>query len=358
MHEIPSAFNTTDFRRVSFLQVQHFFLWPAGTNTLGNGSSLAAVATSEQLQEKLHQSSTPTKPSSIGPSSLTAKAQVTATKKMITKSSFDSDSIVRAAAVAAGARIASPADAASLLKAAQSKNAIHIMAKVPASSKTPTPGRGPNHLEPHPSIKTPILSNNPTVMPGVSRGGPIKTISPTTAMVSSVPTDQNIAVASATAAGPLSEKEIKTVEEIRGRGLGDVQATSQKDEDCLSRRSISERVKEEKPADVGPPLKKQATETSNCSSSLNIPRADGDIKVETGSQVEERQNSNTNTVPGSSDEQVSMNQSQVERSKPQDMDVDGNGKDRPAMKTDGCSKNLGHKEAANEILEGNSTVKS
>jgi hypothetical protein len=47
-------------------------------------------------------------------------------------------SSIRAAAIAAGARIASPSDAASIIKAAQSKGAIHIR-----------PGEGvPNYLKP------------------------------------------------------------------------------------------------------------------------------------------------------------------------------------------------------------------
>ncbi|XP_022951801.1 uncharacterized protein LOC111454534 [Cucurbita moschata] len=325
----------------------------ASTNTIGNGSSLAPVASSEQVQDKLHQRPTHTKPHPVGSSSLTAKAQVTASKKMIPKSSFDSDCIVKAAAVAAGARIASPADAACLLKAAQSKNAIHIMAKVPASTKTPTPARGPNHLEAHPSIKTTTLPNTSAVMPSVTHGGgPVKITSSTTATLSSVPTDQNISVASVTAAAnPLSEKETKTTEETRGLGLGGVQATAQKD--CRSRQSISERVQEEKPADLGPPLKRQATETSNCSSSQNTSTADVDIKVETGNQVEERQNANTSMIPGSTNQQGITNQSQVERTKLQDMDIDNDGKDRPIMKTDGRSENSVHKEAASEIPKGN-----
>ncbi|XP_011649691.1 cell wall protein DAN4 isoform X2 [Cucumis sativus] len=364
----------------------------ASTSTIGNGSSLTTVATSEQVQDKLHQSPTHAKPSSIGSSSLTAKTQVTTSKKMVPKSSFDSDCIVRAAAVAAGARIASPADAASLLKAAQSKNAIHIMAKVPASTKTLTPGRGPSHLEAHPSIKLPTLSTTPTVVP--SRGGPLKITSPTTAKLSSVQTDQNTAVASATAstasatdqntavastasADSLSEKEIKIAEEIRGRSLAGVQATSQKGEHCLSKQSLSGRVQQEKPADLGPPfkrqssgrvqeekpaelgppLKRQATETSNCSSSSqNMPMADGNTKVETCNQAEERQKSNANMVTGSSDQQGIMNQSQVERAEPQDMDINSDGKDRPITKTDRCSENSRHKEAASEILEGNTKV--
>lgn len=54
------------------------------------------------------------------------KARVTL-KKTSAKSALSPDELVKAAAVAAGARIATPSDAASLLKAAQAKNAVHIM---------------------------------------------------------------------------------------------------------------------------------------------------------------------------------------------------------------------------------------
>ena len=46
--------------------------------------------------------------------------------------------MVRATAVAAGARIASPSDVASLLKAAQAKNAVHIMPTGSGSIKATT----------------------------------------------------------------------------------------------------------------------------------------------------------------------------------------------------------------------------
>ncbi|KAL3504874.1 hypothetical protein ACH5RR_034715 [Cinchona calisaya] len=55
-----------------------------------------------------------------------SKSQV-ATKNPSNKSALSQGSMVKAAAVAAGARIATPSDAASLLKAAQSTNAVHIM---------------------------------------------------------------------------------------------------------------------------------------------------------------------------------------------------------------------------------------
>lgn len=72
---------------------------------------------------------TPLQPDSVstaGHQIGSSKSRVT-TKKPSTKSTISPDSMVKAAAVAAGARIATPSDAATLLKAAQSKNAVHIM---------------------------------------------------------------------------------------------------------------------------------------------------------------------------------------------------------------------------------------
>ncbi|PSS17353.1 Telomeric repeat-binding factor like [Actinidia chinensis var. chinensis] len=58
--------------------------------------------------------------------STSSKSRVTA-RKPSPKPALSPDAMVKAAAVAAGARIATPSDAASLLKAAQSKNAVHII---------------------------------------------------------------------------------------------------------------------------------------------------------------------------------------------------------------------------------------
>lgn len=89
--------------------------------------------------------------------------------------------MLKAAAVAAGARIATPSDAASLFKAAQSKNAIHINTTADPSIKSSKPGvknpfASPN-LGSHPSnvhyIRTGLasspLSSFPTSRSSVSR---------------------------------------------------------------------------------------------------------------------------------------------------------------------------------------------
>ncbi|XP_052188898.1 uncharacterized protein LOC127799176 isoform X4 [Diospyros lotus] len=93
----------------------------AGTNpnTMpGNTASPAATEASVgvQSQQQSRQDCAPL-----------SKPRVPAKKPSIIKPVLSPDAMVKAAAVAAGARIATPSDAASLLKAAQSKNAVHIM---------------------------------------------------------------------------------------------------------------------------------------------------------------------------------------------------------------------------------------
>ncbi|KAM1774948.1 hypothetical protein ACFX12_044256 [Malus domestica] len=97
-----------------------------------------------QSQEGLN----PAKTYQMGLSGSTTKAPVIA-KKTISKLT---DSKVRATAVAAGARIAFPSDAASLLKAAQAKNAVHIMPTVCSSTQSVKPGGMSTHSELPPNV--------------------------------------------------------------------------------------------------------------------------------------------------------------------------------------------------------------
>ncbi|TQE06852.1 hypothetical protein C1H46_007490 [Malus baccata] len=97
-----------------------------------------------QTQEGLN----PAKTYQMGLSGSTTKAPVIA-KKTISKLT---DSKVRATAVAAGARIAFPSDAASLLKAAQAKNAVHIMPTVCSSTQSVKPGGMSTHSELPPNV--------------------------------------------------------------------------------------------------------------------------------------------------------------------------------------------------------------
>lgn len=89
----------------------------------------------------------------IGTSGSVPKPRLPA-KKISTKSTISPNSMVKATAVAAGARIATPEDAASLLKAAQAKNAVHIMpgggtliksSMSGGASSSPSSHLGPQH---------------------------------------------------------------------------------------------------------------------------------------------------------------------------------------------------------------------
>ncbi|TQE05511.1 hypothetical protein C1H46_008846 [Malus baccata] len=60
--------------------------------------------------------------------------------------------MVRATAFAAGARVAFPSDAASLLKAAQVKNVVHIMPTFGPSTQSVKPGGMSTHSELLPNL--------------------------------------------------------------------------------------------------------------------------------------------------------------------------------------------------------------
>ncbi|KAI3978979.1 hypothetical protein MKX01_016154 [Papaver californicum] len=83
-----------------------------------------------------------------GTSSVTTKSRVT-TKKA---ASVVPNPMVQAAAVAAGARIATPLTAKSLLKAAQSKSAVHISTTGKSSMPGVTPPLTPNHSGTRPNV--------------------------------------------------------------------------------------------------------------------------------------------------------------------------------------------------------------
>ncbi|KAK6940257.1 SANT/Myb domain [Dillenia turbinata] len=100
-----------------------------------------------------------------------------ASKKTSTKSPspFSSNSMLKAAAFAAGARIATPSDAASLLKAAQSKKAVHIMPGGSLIKSSMQGGASPvstTHLGAHPNvhyIRTGLAAKPSYSPPSISR---------------------------------------------------------------------------------------------------------------------------------------------------------------------------------------------
>ncbi|GMN40149.1 hypothetical protein TIFTF001_009384 [Ficus carica] len=163
----------------------------AGTNATNKSLLTPAAAveastsgnSSLQSQKQSHENLASKQPpvGSLGP---TTKSRLPM-KKPVVKSIPSSDAMVRATAVAAGARIASPSDAASLLRAAQAKNAIHIKPTGGVSIMSSMPSGMPAHSEAHPNvhyIRTGLapspVSNYAAATPSAPSPGSIKAISP------------------------------------------------------------------------------------------------------------------------------------------------------------------------------------
>ncbi|KAG6391351.1 hypothetical protein SASPL_149105 [Salvia splendens] len=122
----------------------------AGTSTQRSEAQLAAahramnlaldmrIKTQPQPQPPKASSSSADQPfQRVGPS----KPQMLANRPSMIQIS-DGDSMVKAAAVAAGARIATPADASSLIEAARSQNVVHITTGGSSVMKSSTPSTG------------------------------------------------------------------------------------------------------------------------------------------------------------------------------------------------------------------------
>lgn len=147
----------------------------AGT-TLPVHPAAAETSSAGMLARNLsQQDSAQTAVQRLGASGSSSRSRVVPKKPSTKPSAPISDSGVHLAAVAAGARIASPSDAASLLKAAQGKKAIHIMpgggSLISSANPLPSP-----HLGSHPKVHyirtgvTPTpLSTYSTVPPNASR---------------------------------------------------------------------------------------------------------------------------------------------------------------------------------------------
>lgn len=154
---------------------------------------------------------------------------VVSIKRSPSKPDTDPDSMgIKAAAVAAGARIATPSDAASLMIAAQAKKAVHIIPsgggsviKRTISSGSAISGAFPNVHHIRTGLSSPALSSQGAATSGVIRRVSVK---PTTDAVQSSP-------ATATQQGdanpvestkPPSDQEAKSKEEIKVPEPGNV----------------------------------------------------------------------------------------------------------------------------------------
>lgn len=205
----------------------------ASINTISSNSCPATAPpeaslsgpSASQPQHQSHQGSTPTPPLRIGSlgSSLKPKPN---SKKPSPKPTFTPDSMLKAVAVAAGARIATPSDAASLIKAVQSKNAIHINTAADPSIKSSNPGvknpfASPN-LGSHPSnvhyfrtgLAASPLSSFPTIRSSVSRPIESHHVNSVKAKAS------NGASTSALAAEITLKEEAKTSRDIKDSAFG------------------------------------------------------------------------------------------------------------------------------------------
>ncbi|KAM6550754.1 hypothetical protein CsatB_000562 [Cannabis sativa] len=239
----------------------------AGTN--GTKNSLLVTGAAEasmggnssflQSQKQAQENLTP-KPSPVVSLGLTAKPRLPL-KKPVLKSSPSSDAMVRATAVAAGARIASPSDAASLLKAAQAKNAVHIMPTGSGSIKAT--GAISVLSESHPNvhyIRTGLasapLSTYSAATPIASLNSSVKSIPPavqhtpaSNAPSSDVSSKQKNDVSNTPSVSEVPLKQAVKTEEISVSELRPATKDQiQGDRASISSNSLGEAVKENKVA--------------------------------------------------------------------------------------------------------------
>jgi len=125
-----------------------------------------------------------------------------------------SDSI-QAAAVAAGARIASPSDAATLFKAAQSKNAVHIMGGGSSPVKSSTPGNNPLPPNVH-FIRSGLAANTPiSIATGEGRQTKGSTLKPTVPNTSASQLSKTKSAPSSSANEPQQMEDKTTSTEVK-----------------------------------------------------------------------------------------------------------------------------------------------
>lgn len=255
-----------------------------GTNTTSNyvpppTSAEATVAGSSsfiQTQDQSQQGPIPTKSAAVGSLGSTAKPWVPP-KTSSTIPTIGSDSVLRATAVAAGARIASPSDAASFIKATQAKNAVHIKPTGGSSTKPSAPGLGAAPSSPCPAVTV-------TATPSASHPGSVKPASPNvqhtpSASASSLNmlSEQTNAVRSSISCELLPKEEVKTDEEFKVSESSYAEQV-QKDGASILGNAESEQVQEDKvsSSDTKVECIKEATDVKNPNNSVNIKMAESD----------------------------------------------------------------------------------
>ncbi|XVE95178.1 hypothetical protein REPUB_Repub02eG0074000 [Reevesia pubescens] len=302
------------------------------TQNLSQQGPVASVPVPNQSQQGLMT----TKTSPRGSSGSTLKSRVTL-KKPLAKSFPNTGSILDATAVAAGARIGSPEAAASLLKAAQSKNAIHITTSGGSSVKPLIPsGIFCTGLTAEP-LSSPVVTSS-TLHPCSVKPATQRVECTTSASSSSLNVSNhkcNAVTSSATVEGPL-EEELEAAVGIKG-SVSDSLPKEQVQENgaCLSQNEPGEEAKEHKAAASNPESKLKNLEAvaEHPNEKLMV---EGDQVEVRANLVEESQNANDSTIDCSlvekSDSQPAAekgcrNQSMIETP-------------AEASLNDGCTKNL------------------
>ena len=179
-----------------------------------------------QAQDQSQEGSIPTKSFPIGSLGSLAKSQASSIKPS-TKPTIGSDSALRATAVAAGARIASPSDVASFIKATQAKNAVHVKSAGGFSAKLSVPGSVStlSEIQTNVRLEAKACSSYPavTVTSTASHSGSVKVSSPT---VQHVPfafaTSSNMSSEQTNAASSILLSELLPMQEVRTVGNIDV----------------------------------------------------------------------------------------------------------------------------------------
>ncbi|KAJ7965821.1 putative DNA binding protein [Quillaja saponaria] len=311
-------------------------------NTTAEASKINSL--SVQAQHQSQQGPIPMKPSTLGSLGSSAKSHIIS-KKTLPKSNFSSDSALRAAAVAAGARIASPSDAASLRKAAQAKNAVHIIPTGGSSVKPSAPAVLPPRLEAHSNVHyissglttaAPSSSSAVAVTPGASCTSTVKAVSSavqnaqSTAKLPNITSEQNCSVSSVADELP-SRQEVKTTEEMKGSFASCTPKEEVPDGASVVQNSPSNHSQEDKAV-----CKSQAAVTENSNCTLKIETRGNGHKTVDDNLGTKAGNGNKADLPvtGGGESHSAVNGSHENQSRNEKQ------ANLPSVVQDGCSEKL------------------
>lgn len=297
----------------------------AGTNPNATSSNSAFPATPAEAlpagtnisqAQQLSQQGPVSTLSQMGSLGSAPKSRATS-KKTSAKSTFSSQSMLKATAVAAGARIATPSAAASLLKDAQSRNAVHIMPGVSTLIKSSVAGGAnplpANHLGAHPNVHykcagppTTSLSTYSAVAPSVSRTGSAKPAAPGGQLAPSpsatsvnISSEQTNAATTSLAVEYPAKQETKTSEETKVPISGNVpKAKVLEDQACVSSNTASEQVQEDQAtlSNTEVVLENKKAMVSDTKCLLKTETAENDQATIISGEVAESQNVNDNKI--------------------------------------------------------------